>query len=128
MNKLLSRPLEVLKEKLIHGWLPHSVAINSTNTIRSNFVYIGTHVSLLLSGIGFLFLQQYIWAINIARQGYGPYQSTSYLETVSALIVIVDAIILRWAFNGSKADRYDSLIWPIMFFGITLLILMANNA
>ena len=95
--------------------------------IRSSFGYIGTHTSLLLSGITFLLLQQYIWTLNIARQGYGPDYTTSYLETLSALVVIIDLIILTWAVRGSKRDKHLSLIYPAAFFGLTLITLIANN-
>jgi hypothetical protein len=104
------------------------MTIGAAHAIRGNFNYIGAHASLLLSGIGLMLLQQYIWALNIARQGYGPYYATSYLETVSVLAVIVDLIVLSWAVRGSRVDRYVSLFWPALFFGINLLVLIANNA
>ncbi len=103
------------------------MTINAAHAIRSNVNCIGAHVSLLLSGIGLLFLQQYIWLLNLAKQGYGPYQSTSYLTDVSAVVVIVDVVILRWALNGSRDDRYISLFWPALFFASGLFILVANN-
>ena len=103
------------------------MTISAAHAIRSNFNYIGAHASLLLSGIGLLFLQQYIWFLNIAKQGYGPYQTTSYLTGVSAVVVIVDLVILRWALKGSRDDRYVSLLWPALFFATALSVLVANN-
>jgi hypothetical protein len=103
------------------------MSVSAAHAIRSNIGYIGAHALLLVSGIGLLFLQQYLWILNIARQGYGPYQSTPYLTGVSAFVVIVDLVILRWALKGSRGDRYVSLLWPALFFGLTLSVLLANN-
>ena len=104
------------------------MTFSAAHAIRSNLGYAGVHASLLLSGTGLLFLQQYIWLLNIARQGYGPYQSTSYLAGLSAVVVIVDLLILRWALKGSRDNRYISLLWPAVFLGIALFVLVANNA
>jgi len=104
------------------------MTLSAAHAFRNSIGYIGAHASLLLSGIGFLFLQQYIWFLNIAKQGYGPYQSTSYLTGVSAVVVIVDLVILRWALKGSRDDRYISLVLPALFFAGALFILIANNA
>ena len=43
--------------------------------------YLGAHVSLLAGAIGMLFLQRYIWLLRTAQQGYGPYQTASYVAT-----------------------------------------------
>lgn len=104
------------------------MTISAAQAFRRNIGYIGAHASLLLSGIGLLFLQEYLWILNIARQGYGPYQSVSYLAGVSAAVVAVDLLILRWALKGSRGDRYVSLFWPVMFFAAALFFLVANNA
>jgi len=104
------------------------MTISTAQAFRNNTSYIKAHAFLLLSGMGLLFFQQYLWILNIARQGYGPYQSTSYLAAISAVVVVIDLVILRWALKGSRGDRYLSLFWPVMFFGATLFFLVANNA
>jgi len=104
------------------------MTVSAAHAFRSNIGYIGAHALLLVSGAGLLFVQQYLWLLNLVRQGYGPYQSATYLTGVSALVFIVDLVILRWALKGSRGDRYVSLLWPGLFFGLALSVLMANTA
>jgi len=96
--------------------------------VRSDIGCIGAHVSLVVATVGLLFLQRYIWLLNIAERGYGPYQSASYLIGVSAVIVMFDFFVLWLALKGSRRDRVVSLLAPATFLGIALLILVANNA
>ena len=103
------------------------MTITAAHPFRNNLNYIVAHASLLLSGIGLLFLQQYLWFLNITKQGYGQYQSTSYLTGISVVVVVGDLIILRWALKGSR-DRYASLLWPALFFGVALFVIVTNNA
>ena len=98
------------------------------HAIRSSVGYAGTHALLLSAGIGLLFLQRYLWLLNIARQGYGPNQNASYLTGASAVIVLVDLVALRWALKGSRGERHLALIWPALFLAASLFILVANNA
>lgn len=95
--------------------------------IRNNLGYVAAHVSLLAGMVGLLFLQRYIWIVRIAEQGYGPYQSASYLAGVSAVVVVIDLLVLRSFWKGSRRDRAVSLLWPAFFFGGALLILVLNN-
>jgi hypothetical protein len=104
------------------------MTISAAHALRSDVGYIGAHASLLVATVGSLFLQRYIWVLNIAKYGYGPYQSVSYLTDVSAAIIIVDLFILRWALKGSRDDRYIALFWPALFFVAALTIVVANNA
>ncbi|MGD0331072.1 MAG: hypothetical protein ABSB40_11645 [Nitrososphaeria archaeon] len=104
------------------------MTINTARAVRINIGYIGAHASLLVATVGLLFLQRYIWLLNIAERGYGPYQSASYLIGVSAVIVIIDFFILRSALKGSRRDRIISVLAPAAFLGIALFILVANNA
>jgi hypothetical protein len=96
--------------------------------LRSNGGLIVAHASLLAGMIGLLFLQRYIWVQQIAERGYGPYQSVSYLAEASAVIVIIDLLVLRSMWHGSRWDRVFSLAWPATFFGLVVLILVLNNA
>ena len=76
-----------------------------------------------------MFLQQYVWAANTVRQGYGPYYATSsWIETVVVVAVIVDLIILRWTIRGSRGDRLVPLVWSAAFLGLNLVMLVANYA
>jgi hypothetical protein len=95
---------------------------------RNNLSYLGTHALLLAGAVGLLFLQRSIWLLRIAEQGYGPYQTVTYLATVSAVMVLIDLIILRWALRGSQTSRTISLLWPGLFFGSALWVVLANNA
>jgi formate hydrogenlyase subunit 4 len=97
-------------------------------SLRSNLGYVAAHASLLAGMVGLLFLQQYIWIMNIAERGYGPYQSASYLVGVSAVVVLIDLFVLRSFWKGSRLDRVASLLWPGFFVGVALLILVLNNA
>jgi hypothetical protein len=84
------------------------MAFSPVHTIRGSLGYVGTHTSLLVAGVGLMLLQQYVWALNIARQGYGPYYATSWIETVSAVVVVIDLIILRWAVRASRGETGSS--------------------
>jgi len=95
--------------------------------MRQNLAYVGGHAALLAGAVGFLFLQRYIWLLRIAEQGYGPYQTVSSLEGLSAVMIIIDLFILGWALRGSRTDKRISLLWPAFFFASTLLVLVANN-
>jgi len=75
-----------------------------------------------------LFLQRYIWLLKIAEQGYGPYQTAAYLAEVSAVFIIIDLLILRWALRGSRTERNISLLWPAFFLSSAVLILVGNIA
>ena len=101
--------------------------MNVTLGTRQNLAYVGGHAALLAGAVGFLFLQRYIWLLKIAEQGYGPYQTVSNLEGLSAVMIIIDLFILRWALRGSLTDKRISLLWPAFFFASTLLVLVANN-
>src|SRR6267143_2610120 len=94
--------------------------------VRSNIGYIGAHASLLVATVGLLFLQRYLWLLKIAEQGYGPYQSASFLIGVSAVIAIIDFLILRSALKGSRGDRIISLLAPATFLAIAIFIFVAN--
>ena len=96
--------------------------------LRNNVGLVAAHASLLAGMVGLLFLQRYIWVQQIAERGYGPYQSVSYLAEASAVIVIIDLLILRSMWRGSRWDRAISLAWPTAFFGLAALILVLNNA
>ncbi len=96
--------------------------------LRSNASLIAAHASLLAGMVGLLFLQRYIWVQQIAERGYGPYQSVSYLAEASVVIIIVDLLVLRSMWHGSRWDRVISLAWPAAFFGLAVLILVLNNA
>ncbi|MGD0636829.1 MAG: hypothetical protein ABSA72_02145 [Nitrososphaerales archaeon] len=95
---------------------------------RSNANLIAAHASLLAGMVGLLFLQRYIWVEQIAERGYGPYQSVSYLAEASAVIVVIDLLIFRSLWHGSRWDRAFSLAWPAFWFGLAVLILILNNA
>jgi len=85
-------------------------------------------VTLLAGAIGLLFLQRYIWLLRIAEQGYGPYQTVAQVTGISAFFIVIDLLILWWALRGSRFERNLSMVWPALFFGSALLILVANNA
>ncbi|MDG6925096.1 MAG: hypothetical protein JRN09_00940 [Nitrososphaerota archaeon] len=104
------------------------MAFSAVHVVRTNIGYIAAHVSLILSGIGLLFLQQHLWLARITIQGYGPYQSTSFLVGVSATVVIVDLLTLRWALRGSRYDMYFSMFLPALFFGVAVFVLLADNS
>lgn len=104
------------------------MTISAARAVRSNIGCIGAHASLLVATVGLLFLQRYIWLLNIAQRGYGPYQSASYLIGASVVIVVIDFFILRSALKGSRRDRIVSLLAPVAFLGIALFVLAANNA
>jgi hypothetical protein len=100
----------------------------SWHAVRGHVGYVGLHALLLAAGVGLLFLQRYVWLLNIANQGYGPYQNAFYLIGVSAVIVLVDVVFLRWALKSGRVNRRIALVWPAMFAVIALLILAINNA
>lgn len=75
-----------------------------------------------------LFLQRYIWLLKIAEQGYGPYQTVAYITEISAVFLVIDLFILRWALRGSRTERNVSLLWPAFFPISALLMLVGNNA
>jgi hypothetical protein len=89
---------------------------------------VGVHVTLLAGAIGLLFLQRYIWLLGIAEQGYGPYQTVAQVTGISAFFIVIDVLIVWWALRGSRIERKLSMLWPALFFGSALLILVANNA
>ena len=95
--------------------------------LRTNLGCLGAHALLLTGAVGMLFLQRYIWLIRIAEQGYGPYQSASYLAGLSAVVILVDLAVLRWALRGPRTNRAVSLLWPALFFGLALWVLLANS-
>jgi hypothetical protein len=99
----------------------------SLHQVKSSAGYVTLHVLLLAGMVGALFSQRYIWLLKIAEQGYGPYQTASYLTDVSAGIIIVDLFILRWALKGSREDRKIALLWPAAFLALALAVLVANN-
>ena len=66
--------------------------------------------------------------LQLAEQSYGPYQSASYLGGLSAVIVVIDLLILWSVRNGSRWDRVLSLVWPAAFFCLAASILVVNNA
>ncbi len=82
---------------------------------------------LLAGAVGLLFFQRYLWLLRIAEQGYGPYQTASYIATISAVMILIDLVVIRWALKGSQTDRRISLIWPTFFFGSVLLVVIVNN-
>jgi hypothetical protein len=96
--------------------------------LRSNLGYVAAHASLLAGMVGLLFLQQYIWASKIAEQGYGPYQGVTFLAAVSAVVILVDLFVLRSFWKESRLGRAASLLWPGLFAGVALVILILNNA
>jgi hypothetical protein len=96
--------------------------------LRRNLGYVGAHGSLLAGAVGLLFLQRYIWLLKIAEQGYGPYQTVADITEVSAVFIMIDLLILRWALRGSRTERNVSLLWPAFFLISALLILVGNNA
>ena len=96
--------------------------------LRSNTGFIVAHASLLAGMVGLLFLQRYIWILQLAERGYGPYQSASYLAEASAVIVIIDLLVLRSVWHGSRWDKVASLAWAAILFGVAVLILVLNNA
>jgi hypothetical protein len=95
---------------------------------RGNLGYLGAHALLLGGGSGLLFLQRYLWLLKIAEQGYGPYQTAGSLLEVCAVFVIIDLIVLSWALRGSRTEKNISLLWPALFLGSALFILLANAA
>jgi hypothetical protein len=96
--------------------------------LRNNLGYVGTHAFLLAGAVGMLFLQRYIWLLRIAEQGYGPYQTVSYLATLSAVMVLIDLLVLKWALRGSQTSKIVSLLWPTFFFLSALWVVIGNNA
>jgi hypothetical protein len=119
--------------------------MNSTPlALRRNLGYVGAHALLIAGAIGLLFvLQRYLWLLKIAEQGYGPYLTVPYLTVpyltvpyltvpylvgLSAVMILIDLAILRWALRGPQAGRIISLLWPAFFFGSALWVILANNA
>jgi hypothetical protein len=103
--------------------------MNSTPlALRRNLGYVGAHALLLAGAVGLLFLQRYLWLLKIAEQGYGPYQTASDLAGLSAVMILIDLAILRWALKGPRTSRIVSLLWPAFFFGSALWVILANNA
>jgi len=94
---------------------------------RRDLGFIGAHIFLLAGAVGLLFFQRYLWLLNIARQGYGPYQTVSYLAGVSAIFILIDFGILWSALKRPQARLMFSLAWPVFFFGSALLVILANN-
>jgi hypothetical protein len=96
--------------------------------VRNSIGYLGLHLSLLAAMIGLLFLQRYLWLVQLAEKGYGPYITVSSIGSVVVIAVLVDLIVLRSALRGSRHDRIISLLVPAAFVGLSLFILIANNA
>jgi nitrogen fixation-related uncharacterized protein len=96
--------------------------------LRRNLGYVGTHASLLAGAVGLLFLQRYLWLLKIAEQGYGPYQTVSYLAGLSSVMILIDLAILWWALKGPQTNMAISLLWPAFFFGSALWVILGNNA
>jgi len=103
-----------------------SLTASAVLGLQRNLGYIGAHIALLAGAVGFLFLQRYIWLLQIAQRGYGPYQTVSYITGLSAVWITVDVLILWWL-RGSRAERIASLLWPGFFFASALIILLLNN-
>ncbi len=95
--------------------------------LHANLRYVGLHALLLAGAIGLLFLQRYLWLLKIAEQGYGPYQTVSYLTGLSAVVVLIDVALLRWAIGGPQTNRAISLVFPFLFFGTALWVVLANS-
>ena len=98
-----------------------------TISLPRDLGYVGAHALLLAGAVGLLFLQRYIWLLRIAEQGYGPYETVSYIAALSTVMILIDLPILRWAVKGSQANRAISLLWPAFFFVSTLWVVVANN-
>ena len=96
--------------------------------LRRNLGYVGVHALLFSGAIGLLFLQRYLWLLRIAEQGYGPYQTVSYIAGLSAVMILIDLVILRWALKRPQTSMVISLVWPTFFFGSALWVILANNA
>jgi len=113
----------------VYRALPNSAvqALASQFDFRTNLGFIGAHALLLTGAVGLLFFQRYLWLLNIAKQGYGPYQTASYLAGVSAVFILIDSIILWSALRRPQTRMMFSLAWPILFFGSALFVLLANN-
>jgi hypothetical protein len=47
---------------------------------------------------------------------------------LTAAVILIDVLILKGALRGSRKDRLISLLWPVLFFGLVLFFLAANNA
>ena len=94
---------------------------------RSNLGFIGAHALLLTGAVCLLFFQRYLWLLSIAKQGYGPYQTASYLAGVSTVFILIDFVILSSALKRPQTRMMFSLAWPIFFFGSALFVLLANN-
>ena len=88
---------------------------------------MGGHALLLAGAIGLLFLQRYLWLLEIAEKGYGPYQTVSQIVGLSAVMVLIDLAILWWALKGPQINRVISLLWPALFFGSAVWVLVGNN-
>ena len=73
-------------------------------------------------------MQRYLWLLRIAEQGYGPYQTVSFLLGLSAVMVLLDLVIVWWALKGPQAIKMISLLWPAFFFGSALWVVIGNNA
>lgn len=102
------------------------MTIGAPPPVRSNIGYVGAHASLLVATVGFFFLERYIQLLRLSRLGYGPYTNASYLTELSAVIVVIDLLILRSALKGSRRDRIISLFVPTAFLFLALFILLAN--
>jgi hypothetical protein len=95
---------------------------------RNSVGYLGVHVSLLAAMAGFLFLQRYLWLAQLAEKGYGPYVTVSSIESVVVIAILADLIVLRSALRGSRRDKTIALLVPVALVGLSLFILVANNA
>jgi len=100
---------------------------STTIWTRNYLGFVGAHFSLIAGAIGLDFLQGYIWQLKIAALGYGPYYTISYLEGLSAFMIMVDLFILWLAVRWSQSGRIVSLTWPALWFAGAVFVIVANN-
>ena len=103
------------------------MALNGPIALRRSLGFIGTHTALLAGAIGLLFLQRYIWLLGIAQRGFGPYQTFSYLTSLSMIMVLIDLPFILWGLKGTRTERAASVFLPALFIGGAALILVVNN-
>ena len=94
---------------------------------RRNLGYFGAHISLLAGAVGLLFLQRYIWLVQLAERGFGPSYTLTSIAWLSGIYIIVDLLILKLGWNGSRTDKVASLAWPAFFFATGAWFVLANN-
>jgi hypothetical protein len=103
------------------------MTISAALAIRSNMGYIGVHASLVAATVGSLFLQRYIWLLNISEKGYGPFQSASYLIGVSVILVFVDVCSIILTLDSTQRGKMVAMAVPAAFLFVALFILIANS-